>query len=222
MKILLFGASGTAGGGVLRACLASPRVESVRAVTRRPLPAAGARLESVAHQDFLDFTAIASAFAQVDACLFCLGKSVTQVAGEAEYRRITRDFALAAARALHTASPAAVFHYVSGHGAALDSSQMWARVKAEAESELIDTFGAVCWRPAAIDGEPSPSSPGAYRFIRPLYPLLRRFRGLYVTAEDIGRAMLQATAEKQRAVILENAAIRDLADRSVERMGPAA
>ncbi|HET7055891.1 MAG TPA: NAD(P)H-binding protein, partial [Thermomicrobiales bacterium] len=97
MKILIFGATGSAGGSVLRACLASPAVEEVRALARRPLAMADPKLRAIVHDDYLDYSRVESAFAGVDACLFCLGISITQVSGEAEYRRITHDFALAAA-----------------------------------------------------------------------------------------------------------------------------
>lgn len=214
MKILLFGATGTAGSGVLQACLHAPEVDEVRVVARRPLEKLHGKLKVVVHGDYLDYSAVAESFAGIDACLFCLGKSATQVSGEAEYRRITIDFALAAARTLRERSPGAAFHYLSGSGASLDSRMMWARVKAEAERELIAGFGAVCWRPAAIDGEVSRSAPGAYRYLRPLYILLRPFRGMYVKSEDIGRAMLQAVADRIRGRELENAEIRDLADRT--------
>jgi uncharacterized protein YbjT (DUF2867 family) len=214
MKILLFGASGTAGGGVLRACLAASSVESVRAVTRRPLPLSHPKLQEIVHRDFSDYSAVADAFLDVDACLFCLGISATQVSGEAEYRRITYDFALAAATALHAASPGAVFHFISGQGTKLGSRLMWSRVKAEAERDLIAGFGTDCWRPAAIDAEPSESGPRMYRYLRILFPLLKPFRSLYVRGEDLGRAMLQATRENIRGRIFENAEIRDLADRA--------
>jgi uncharacterized protein YbjT (DUF2867 family) len=214
MKILLFGATGSAGGSVLRACLAAPAVEEVRAIARRPPALAHGKLRVFLHQDFLDFAPVAEAFAGVDACLFCLGISVTQVSGEAEYRRITHDFALAAAHALKAQSPGAAFHFISGQGTRLDSRFLWARVKAETERELIDLVDATCWRPAAIDGERSQSGPRLYQAARPLLRLLKPFRSLYVAGEDLGRAMLQATSENIRGRVIENAEIRDLADRA--------
>lgn len=214
MKILIFGATGSAGGSVLRACLASPAVEEVRAVVRRPLPLDDPKLHVLVHGDFLDYSQVADAFAGVDACLFCLGISATQVSGEAEYRRITHDFALAAARALRARSPEAAFHFISGQGTNVSSRLMWARVKGETERDLIAETGAVCWRPAAIDGVPSQSEPRMFKILRPLYPLLSPFRSLYVKGEDLGRAMLLATTENLRSRILENRDIRDLADRA--------
>jgi uncharacterized protein YbjT (DUF2867 family) len=214
MKILIFGATGSAGGSVLRACLASPTVAEARAVVRRPLPLDHPKLRVFVHDDFLDYARVADAFAGVDACLFCLGISATQVSGEAEYRRITHDFALAAARALRAGSPAAAFHFVSGQGTNVSSRLMWARVKGETERELIAEAGAVCFRPAAIDGVPSRSEPRLFKILRPLLRVLRPFRSLYIKGEDLGRAMLLAATENLRSRILENREIRDLADRA--------
>jgi uncharacterized protein YbjT (DUF2867 family) len=214
MKVLLFGATGSAGGCVLRMCLAHPAVEEVRAITRRPLAPTHPKLTVVIHSNYQDFASVAAAMRGVDACLYCLGISVSQVSGEPEYRRITRDFGVAAARALVAQSPLATFHFLSGRGASVDSRFMWARVKGETERELMDLVEAVCWRPAAIDGMPSASEPLKYRLLRPLLRVFRPFRGLYVTGDDIGRAMLQATIEKMRRRIVSNAEIRNLADRA--------
>jgi len=214
MKVLVFGATGSAGGSVLRVCLSTPGVEEVRVIVRRPLKLAHGKLRVFIHEDFLDYGAIEEAFAGVDACLYCLGISTTQVSGEEEYRKITHDFALAAARALQHRSPAAALHFISGQGTRLDSRMMWARVKAETERDLIALMSAVCWRPAFIDGEPSQSAPWIYNLLRPLFRLFKGFRNLYVTGEDIGRAMLQATTEGIRGRTIENAEIRDIAARA--------
>src|SRR5215213_10263099 len=155
MKILLFGATGSAGGSVLRVCLETPAVEEVRVIVRRPLDLAHGKLRVFVHGNYLDFASVAEAFVNVDACLYCLGISATQVSVEKEYRVITHDFALAAAHALKAHSPGAAFHFISGQGTRLDSRMMWARVKAETERDLIALMSAVCWRPAFIDGEPS-------------------------------------------------------------------
>ncbi|HEV2852192.1 MAG TPA: epimerase [Thermoanaerobaculia bacterium] len=214
MKILLFGATGSAGGSVLRACVASPAVEEMRAVSRRPVSLDHEKLRVFLTGNFQDYSRVESAFAGVDACLFCLGVSATRVSGEEEYRRITYGFAVAAARALRAHSPGAAFHFISGQGTSLTSRFMWARVKAETEREVMKLVDAVCWRPAAIDGAPSDNAPRAYKVLRPLFRILKPFRNLYVTGEDLGRAMLQATAEGMRGRIIENAEIREIAERS--------
>lgn len=215
MKILLFGATGTAGGSVLRVCLESPAVEEVRAIVRRPLGLDHDKLRVFVHGDYLDYAPVEEAFVNVDACLFCLGISVTQVSGEAEYRTITRDFAMAAARTLKVRSPGAAFHYLSGQSAALDSRMMWARVKAEAERDLREVTDAVCWRPGFIDGADSASTPRIYQLMRPFFRLLSPLRDLYMSGADLGRAMLLAAAENLRGQTIENREIRGIADRAV-------
>jgi len=214
MKVVIFGATGTAGGSILKACISRPIVEEVRAVSRRPISIINNKLHAFLHEDYQDYAAVSKAFADVDACLYCLGKSVTQVSGQQEYRRITHDFALAAAQILKIQSPNAVFHFISGQGTRLDSRFMWARVKAETEKELMSLGNAVCWRPGFIDGELSDNSPRLYRIFHPLAKLMKPFRGIYIGGEDIGMAMLQATTENIRGRVIENIEIRAIADRS--------
>ena len=211
MKALIFGASGSAGGSILRACFSSPAVKEISAITRRPLRFTHKKLRVFMHNDYLDYAPVEEAFVDVDACFFCLGISAAQVSGE-EYRRITHDFALAAASTLRIHSPTAVFHFISGKGTSMNSRFMWARVKAETERDLISLVNAVCWRPAFINGESSNSSPRLYRALKPLFRLLKPFRSLYVDGQDLGRPMLKTTLENIRGRIIENAEIRDLAN----------
>jgi uncharacterized protein YbjT (DUF2867 family) len=213
MKLLLFGATGAAGGAVLSACLKASVVDEVRAITRKPLPQTHAKLRNILHTDFLDYSAIATAFEGVDACLFCLGVSITKVSKD-EYQKITHDFTLAAARALLAYSPNAAFHYISGQGTRPDSRMFWAQVKARTELELIDLIAADCWRPAFIDTPPSQSFPRIFTVIYPILRLLKPFPSLYVYGEDLGRAMLQATIETLRKRIVENPEIREIAARA--------
>ncbi len=213
MVVLIFGSTGSAGGSVVRVCLEAPHVTAVRVIARRPVDHTDQKLSVRVHGDFQNFAAVADAFAGVDACLYCLGVSATQVPDEPTYRTITHDFALAAAKMLLERSPDAMFHFISGAGARRDSRFMWARVKAETERDLIDLVDAVCWRPAFIDGENSKNAPRLYQALRPLARLLRPFKSMYVKGEDIGRAMLQATVDERAGGIVENAEIRSLAGR---------
>ena len=215
--VLIFGASGMVGGGVLAACLAAPAVPAVTALARRPpsveLRREPQKLRVVLHENFLDYSSAADAFAGIDLCLFCLGISASQVKNEAEYRRITLEYPLAAARMLKAQSPNAAFHYVSGAGADLKSRFMWARVKAEAEQQLIAEIGALCLRPGAIGGKPSDRTAPWIRALLPLTALFSPIRSLYVKSEDVGKAMLVAHRESLRSRIIDNRQIRDLADR---------
>lgn len=212
MKILVLGATGTAGSGILRACLARAAVRDVRVIARRPPADVHEKLTVLLHDDYLDYARVQAAFEDLHACFYALGISVRQTSSEGEYRRITHDFALAAARQLRSSSPAAVMHFVSGQSTRLDSRFMWARVKAQTERDLGGVMATVCWRPGFIDGGAAPTGPRLYRALRPAFRLLRGFRSLYVTSEDIGRAMLQATVNGMRGGVIENAQIRDLAD----------
>jgi len=213
MKMMLFGATGLAGGSVLKACLASPVVDEIRVITRRSVGISASKLHEFIHHDFLNYSGVSNAFTGMDACLFCLGVSVMQVPGEAEYRQITHDFALAAAQELKKNSPQATFHYISGRGTKRGSRMMWARVKAETERELIGMMKAVCWRPSFIDGDPSATTPKVIRVLRPVLKVLKPFPGLYVEGQDLGRAMIQATIENVRGRVIENSEIRELASR---------
>ena len=212
MRVLLFGATGLAGSGVLRACLDAPDVSEVRAIVRRPIGVSHPKLRAITHTDYSDYAAIAGEFAGVDACLFCLGISVSQVPVEQGYRRIHLAFPIAAARMLRGKSPAAQFHYLSGGNAGLQSRWMWARVKAEAERDLMKEFAATCWRPAMIGGTPPTPPPLVQRILRPvLVRLFKQFPVFYVENVDIGRAMLRAAQQGIRNRIIENPEIRTLA-----------
>jgi uncharacterized protein YbjT (DUF2867 family) len=214
MKILLFGATGSAGGSVLRVCLEAPAVAEVRAIVRRPLGIAHGKLRVFIHDNYLDSSPVEEAFVDVDACLYCLGISATQVSAEKDYRIITHDFALAAAHALKAHSSGAAFHFISGQGTRLNSRMMWARVKAETERDLSEVVDTVCWRPAFIDGEASESAPRMFQAARPFFRLLSPLRSLYVSGKDLGRAMVQAAGENVRGRTIENREIRDMADQS--------
>jgi hypothetical protein len=213
MKILLFGATGSAGTAVLDACLSASLVDEVRALTRRPLMHTHPKLRTFVHRDFLDYSTVQEAFHSVDACLFCLGVSATQVSKE-DYRKITYSYTLAAAQMFRSRCPGAAFHYISGQGTRPDSRFLWARVKAQTEHDLIALVEADCWRPAFIDAKPSSTLPKAYALFYPIGRLLKPFPGLYIRGRDLGRAMLQASVEKLRSRIIENTEIRQLAARA--------
>lgn len=213
MKILLFGATGSVGNSVLDACLAASIVDEVRAVTRRPLMNTNSKLRTYVHKDFLDYSTAQEAFRSIDACLFCLGTSFTQVSKE-DYRKISYSMPLAAAQMLKSQSPGAAFHYISGKGTNAQSRMMWSRVKAQAEQDLIALIDADGWRPAFIDAKPSPSMPKYYAIFFPLGRLAKPFPSMYIHGHDLARAMLQATRENLCRRIFENAEIRQIASRA--------
>ncbi|MGW3512589.1 NAD-dependent epimerase/dehydratase family protein [Streptomyces sp. NPDC000994] len=201
MKVVIFGASGMMGHGVLRACLLDPAVTRVLVVVRRPLGISHPKLREIIHQDFTDLSAISEQLAGCDACFYCLGISSSGL-GEVEYTRITYDYTLAAARAMSASNPGLTFTYISGEGT--DSSEhgrtMWGRVKGRTENALLAMpMDAYMFRPAYIrprHGAVSrtPMYRVLYGLTSWLYPLLHRLAPRHTTTtEHIGRAMLAVT-----------------------------
>jgi uncharacterized protein YbjT (DUF2867 family) len=213
MKVLLFGATGSVGNAALEACETASIVDEVRAITRRPLINTSPKLRTYVHEDFLNYATIEEAFRNVDACLFCLGISSTQVSKD-DYRTITYSYTLAAANTVKRHSRGANFHYISGQGTSSTSRMFWSRVKAQTEHDLIELIDANCYRPAFIDAKAQPNSPKLYAALAPLGRLFKPFPNLYIHGHDLARAMLQATRENLRRCTFENAAIRQLASRT--------
>jgi uncharacterized protein YbjT (DUF2867 family) len=215
MNVLVFGATGSAGASVLRVALNDPGVTEVRAIVRKTPTIKHPKLRIVLHNDFLHYEKVADSFAGVDTCLYCLGVSVSQVPKEDDYRRITKDCAIAAAHTLKSKSPKASFQFISGASTRSDSRWMWARVKAEAEEELMALIDANCYRPAAIDGETSESQAKTwYAPLKPLFKVFAPFRSMYISGDDLGKGMLAGARTGLKRTILENNEIRDLADRA--------
>ncbi|MER5486976.1 epimerase [Streptomyces sp. NPDC002812] len=202
MNVILFGASGMIGRGVLRECLRDESVDSVLAVGRSPLAVTHPKLRELVRADPTDLSVPGPDLASYDACFFCLGVSSFRMKEE-EYRRITYDLTLAAARPLAAANPRLTFAYVSGEGT--DSTEngrsMWARVKGKTENDLLKLpFEAYMFRPGIVQpdrGIPSktPLYRAAYAVTAPLFPVLRRFAPhLVTTTGALGRAMITVAA----------------------------
>jgi hypothetical protein len=103
------------GQGVLRECLLDSDVQSVLSIGRSATGRRDPKLRELVHRDFLDFSSIENQLSGFDACFFCLGVSSVGMK-EADYRHITYDFTLAAARPLASLNPGMTFVYVSGTG----------------------------------------------------------------------------------------------------------
>ncbi|MFI6996464.1 epimerase [Nocardia sp. NPDC050175] len=202
MKVILFGATGMIGQGVLNECLRDERVEQVLAVGRSSLGIDNPKLRELVQSDPTDLTAIADELPEYDACFFCLGVSSVGMKEE-NYRRITYDLALTVGRTLAAANPALVFIYVSGQGT--DSTErsrtMWQRVKGKTENDLLALpFQAYMFRPGFVqpmDGVVSktPLYRAAYAVTGPLIPLLKRLAPNVVNDNrEIGRAMIAVAA----------------------------
>lgn len=201
MKAIIFGASGMIGRGVLLECLDDARVTEVLCVGRSKLDMEHTKLTQLEHNDFTNFDAVREPLSGFDACYFCLGVSAAGMK-EAQYRKITYDFTLAAARLLVELNPEMTFTYVSGAGT--DSSEkgraMWARVKGKVENDLLALGfkNAVMFRPGAILPKRGiKSRTPMYQFMYDYFTWLIKFIGLFVPnsitdTTRIGKAMINA------------------------------
>lgn len=211
MKILIFGATGMIGQGVLRECLAAGDVESVTSIGRN-LVAPHPKLKQIARADLMDYTDIEHDLISFDACFFCLGVSSGGMS-EADYTRLTYDVTMAAAKTLSRLNANMVFTYVTGAGT--DSSQkgrvMWARVKGKTENDLIKLpfRGVYLFRPGVIqplDGIQSKTASYRilYKIMAPILPLARAwFPNAIVTTAEMGRAMLAVARQGAGREVLE-------------------
>lgn len=228
MKVILFGATGMVGQGVLRECLLDPDVTPVLAITRgaitrSPGGVTHEKLREIVHSDLFNYASIEDQLRGYDACLFCLGVSAVGLT-EPAYHRITYDLTLAAAQTLARLNPAMTFIYVSGAGT--DSTErgraMWARVKGQTENALLRLpfKGGYMFRPAFIQPLHGISSKtnwyrAIYAVIGPLYPVLQRaFANHITTTEELGRAMLQIAKHGYPKQVLEMPDIRSCASAS--------
>jgi uncharacterized protein YbjT (DUF2867 family) len=209
MKVILFGATGMVGQGVLRHCLHDPEVESVLAIGRKPSGLSHPKLRDLVRPDMFDFNVGADELNGYDACFFCLGVSSVGMS-EAEYTHLTYDLTLGWAQALVRVNPAIRFLYVSGMGTG--GKSMWARVKGRTENDLISFLPeSIMIRLGALrpmHGERSKSYGGGVllTMLSPLWPILQwLWPNGVITTEELGRAMILAARNGGAKRVLESA-----------------
>jgi uncharacterized protein YbjT (DUF2867 family) len=199
LRVVIFGATGTVGAGALLECLDSSAVARVLSIVRKPSGKSHPKLSEIVHGDFSDFTSLASAFSELDACFWCIGAPSSGLT-EQRYTEITVDTTLAAARVLLEQSPELCFVFVSGVGSdeTEQSKTMWARVKGKAENAILGMGfrDAVAFRPGMIVPRRGlRHNVTLYRwstyFMFPVLPLLRAL-GMATSTVEIGRAMIAA------------------------------
>jgi uncharacterized protein YbjT (DUF2867 family) len=219
MNVVLFGATGMLGQGVLRECLQAADVQRVQTIGRHRTGLQHPKLHEIVHLDLWHYTAIEEQLHGYDACFFCLGVTSAGMK-EAEYERITYGIATAAANVLCRNNPGMTFVFVSGAGA--DSSErgriMWARVKGKTENAILRLpCQSYVFRPGVvlpIHGERSRTT--AYRVLysmtRPILPLVKRiWPGYILTTEQFGRAMLTVARQGAPKPVLESSDISGMA-----------
>lgn len=153
MKVIITGATGMVGKGVLLECLEASKIVQVLSISRRPTGIDHSKLVEFIHEDFSEFETIKDSLSGYDACYACMGVSSTGM-GEVQYTKLTYNFTISLAKTLSSVNKDMTFVYVSGEGT--DSTEkswiMWARVKGKTENDLLSlgfrqTF---IFRPAAI------------------------------------------------------------------------
>ena len=216
MKVILTGATGMVGEGVLLECLENPAIEKVLSVSRRSCERTHPKLSELLVPDFRELEAVEAKISGYDACFYCAGISSVGMK-EAEYSVISYDTPVAFASTLLRLNPGMTFVYVTGsHTDSTEQGKvMWARVKGKTENALMRMpfKGVYNFRPSLM--KPTPGQQrvkGGYYLIRVLYPLLNLvFPGM--TLSDVGRAMINSVQFGAPKGVLEVADIRELAAR---------
>jgi len=198
--IAIFGASGTAGDGILKAALADPDVRKIHVITRRATPrmeagVASGKVEMTLHMDYLDYAAVHDRITEVDAVFWAIGTSTVGV-DEQTYGKIHVDFPMQFVTEWTSVSdkPHISFHYVSSSDISADSSMMWAREKVRAENSLFEfaegsNLRVIAYRPDYIGPTKEEAHIGQnllYWFFAPVNSAVR--------ATQIGQAMIEVTA----------------------------
>lgn len=198
--IALFGASGTAGDGILKAALADPEIRKIHVITRRATPrieegVASGKIKLTRHMDYLDYSDIREQISEVDAVYWAIGISSLGI-DEETYGRIHVDFPMRFVQELTTVNhrPDLSFHFISSSDISEDSHTMWVREKVRAEKSLFGfaegtTLRVIAYRPDYIGPTEEEARFGQnllYWFFRPV--------GAAVKAREIGLAMIELTA----------------------------
>ena len=219
MNVLIFGATGMVGQGVLRECLQASDVSLVKTVGRTPTGQQHPKLRELVHAEMWDYEGVEDELADFDACFFCIGVTSSGM-GEKKYTHLTYDMTMAVAQTLARLNPAMVFVYVSGAGADTSGTSriMWERVRGNTENALLKLpfRGVYIFRPGMIqplDGIKSKTA--AYRIFysltKPLLPLLRAALPQHVlTTRQVGQAMLAVVRGGAQKRVLESADIGKL------------
>jgi uncharacterized protein YbjT (DUF2867 family) len=219
MKIIVTGATGLVGAEVLRLTIQDNDIEQVTALTRRPATVQHPKIRTVIHNDFLDYSGLEDLFKQHDACLWCLGISVSQVKKE-QYHVITYDYAVAAAQAMLKANPSIHFVFLSGEGAdpSEKSRLLFERIKGKTENALMrmpfTNFHIA--RPGAIKPvNKNPNAPFVYKLFLPIYPVMEFFAPhKVISSVQVARALLHIAKHGAPGTIIRNTELKKPGQRS--------
>ncbi len=218
INVIVTGASGMVGEGVLHECLLSNKVERVLVIGRRPCGIINPKLKEILHDNFHNLASIEAQLQDYDACFFCLGVSSVGL-NENDYYHLTYDLTIHVAETLLRVNPDMTFCYVSGVGT--DSSEkgksMWARVKGKTENKLLQMpfKKAYMFRPGYIHPTKGlKNTLKMYSALSWLYPVLRAAFPKYVsTLKEIALAMINTMDRGYEKSVLEVKDIIELSQR---------
>lgn len=213
IKVIITGASGMVGEGILQECLTNDKVESILVIGRKPCGYSGGKIKEILHSNFSDISVISDQLKEYDACYFCAGISSLGM-NEDQFTKITYDLTLGFAKTFAEVNPDSIFCYVSGAGT--DSSekgkQMWARVKGKTENDLLRLpFRSVYnFRPAFMKPTKGAKNiKGFYKVINAIYPFLRAFnKNYFLTLQEVAKAMIFVTVNGYHSHTVE---VQDIA-----------
>ena len=212
LRVILTGATGMVGEGVLLECLQSPAVAHVLVLTRKPTGRTHPKMSELLVPDLADLNAIKGQLTGYNACFFCAGISSVGISKQ-EYEHITHDMTLAVAETLVRLNPDMTFIYVSGAGtdSTETSRQHWARVKGRTENELLALpfRTAYMFRPGLLRPQTGQRNvPKLMRVIDWLYPVIKRLApSMACTLKEVGQAMISAADFGSSKPVLE---VRDI------------
>ena len=209
MNVLVVGATGMVGQGVLRECLLDDDVKKVVTVGRHATEQKYSKLKEIVIDDLYDYSNVKQHLKGFQACFFCLGVSSIGMK-EKDYTRVTYDLTIEAATVLSKLNNEMTFCYVSGAGT--DSTEkgriMWARVKGRTENHLreLPFKNVYLFRPGFI--KPMHDTKNAYgvsKALGKIYPVLKLCFPKYVcTLEDLGNSMINVVKTGYPKTVLEN------------------
>jgi uncharacterized protein YbjT (DUF2867 family) len=198
LNVIITGATGMVGEGVLQECIKNEQVGKILLVNRKPSGVSDPKVTELLHRDFNDISSVIDKLTGYDACYFCAGVSSIGLKEEAYYA-LTYTLTLNFAKQLAAANPGMTFCYVSGAGT--DSTEkgrlMWARVKGKTENDLVKLpFKAVFnFRPAFMKPTKGARNvKGGYTLLAAIYPIVKLLAPRYVlTLEQVGKAMINVS-----------------------------
>ncbi|MEO9146391.1 MAG: NAD-dependent epimerase/dehydratase family protein [Ginsengibacter sp.] len=218
IKVIITGATGMVGEGVLFECLQNEKVAEVLIVSRRHYGMQHPKLKELLVPDFFKLDDFAENLKGYDACFFCAGVSSVGK-NEVQFTHLTYNTTMAFAQSLIRIHSNMVFTYISG--TKTDSSEkskmMWARVKGKTENDLakLPFKAEYNFRPGVM--KPFPNQKNWKPVVKFLVGLVQFSSPKSVlTLQEVGRAMIHAVTISYPKNVLEVLDIRQLANEQTD------